>query len=313
MTPAGNRQQPIPTGIGSEATATEVLGDVDLSGTTAVVTGGYSGIGLETTRALHAAGARVLVPARRPVEARAALSDLERVEVAEMDLADLGSVRSFTDSLVERPVPVDIVVASAGIMAAPERRVGPGWESHLAINHLGHFALVDGLRPALARRGARVVMVSSGGHALSGIRWDDPQFAGDYDRWLAYGQSKTANALFALELDRRGEDVGIQAFSVHPGSIITPLQRHLTREEQIGLGWIDTDGRPAAGFKTTGQGAATSVWAATATTLADRGGEYLEDCDIAPLSEEDGAPGVKPWAVDRGEAVRLWEMSEAAG
>ena len=309
MTTAGTRQQPIPTRIHSDATATEVLGDVDLSGTTAVVTGGYSGIGLETTRALHAAGARVLVPARRLREARAALSDLERVEVAEMDLADLASVRSFATAVVERLESVDILVGSAGIMAAPERRVGPRWESHLAINHLGHFALVAGLRPALARRGARVVVVSSGGHALSGIRWDDPQFDSDYDRWLAYGQSKTANALFALELDRRGEDDGIQAFSVHPGSILTPLQRHLTREEKIGLGWIDADGRPAAGFKTTEQGAATSVWAATATSLADRGGEYLEDCDIAPLSEEDGAPGVKPWAVDPAEAVRLWEMS----
>lgn len=200
--------------------------------------------------------------------------------------------------------------AGAGIMACPETRVGPGWEAHFATNHLGHFALVNRLMSTL-EPGARVVSVASSGHFLSGIRWDDPHFRTGYDRWLAYAQSKTANALFALHLNALAENQGIRAFSVHPGSILTPLQRHIPHEEQVAQGWITPDGEPAAGFKTSAQGAATAVWAATSPELDGHGGAYCQDCDIAePATGDDMlVGGVKPWALDAAEAARLWEMS----
>jgi NAD(P)-dependent dehydrogenase (short-subunit alcohol dehydrogenase family) len=194
-------------------------------------------------------------------------------------------------------------------MACPETRVGPGWEAQFATNHLGHFALVNRLRPAL-HPGARVVAVSSRGHHLSPVRWDDPQFTTGYDKWLAYGQAKTANVLFAVHLDALARDAGVRAFALHPGGILTPLQRHLPLEEQIELGWVDENGveRPERGFKTPEQGAATQVWAATSPQLAGLGGLYLEDCDVAPLTAE-GGRGVRDHAVDPGQAARLWALS----
>ncbi len=305
------QQRPLRSGFGATSTANDVLSDTDLSGMTAVVTGGQSGLGLATTRALTNAGARVIVPARRPNAAREALHGTEGVEVAEMDLADGASIRSFADQLADRRITVDLVVAGAGVMACPEQRVGAGWELQFATNHLGHFALVNRLVPVLNPVGARVVVVSSGAHRITGIRWDDIHFEHHaYDRWQAYGQSKTANALFATQLSVLGRDRGILAYSVHPGLIITPLQRHIPRAEQIELGWIDEMGRPGPEFKTTAQGAATIVWAATSPLLADRTGVYCDDCDIAPVAAPDGTgPGVAPWAIDPDEAERLWEYS----
>ncbi|MFC0597722.1 SDR family NAD(P)-dependent oxidoreductase [Streptomyces palmae] len=299
------------SGFGPGSTAEEVLAGIDLSGRTALVTGGYSGLGLETVRALAGAGARVVVPARRLATAEAALRDTPLAEAHQVDLADLESVRAFTDAFMDTGRTLDLVIAGAGIMACPETSVGPGWEAHFAINHLGHFALVNRLRPALAPGGARVVAVSSSGHFLSGIRWEDIHFRTGYDGWLAYAQSKTANALFATHLDALGAPVGVRAFAVHPGSILTPLQRHVPRAEQIALGWVDADGRPAAGFKTPAQGAATAVWAATSPLLDGRGGAYCQDCDIAePATTDDMlVGGVKPWAVDPVQAARLWGLS----
>ncbi|MVO90202.1 SDR family NAD(P)-dependent oxidoreductase [Streptomyces sp. p1417] len=294
------------------ATAHDVLRGVDLTGRTAVITGGYSGLGLEATRALARAGARVIVPARRPETAREALRDLPGTEVAALDLADADSIRAFADALLAAGRGVDLLVNNAGIMACPETRVGPGWEAHFAVNHLGHYALVNRLAPALTPGRARVVSVASSGHFLSGIRWDDPHFRRDpYDRWLAYAQSKTANALFALHLDALAGDRGPRAFAVHPGSILTPLQRHVPREEQIAQGWMDADGRPADGFKTPAQGAATAVWVATSPLLEAHGGAYCQDCAVAgPATTDDMlVGGVKPWAVDPEAAARLWELS----
>ncbi|WP_169947728.1 SDR family NAD(P)-dependent oxidoreductase [Microbispora sp. H11081] len=303
-------QHRIGSGFGARTTASEVLAGIDLSGRTALVTGGYSGLGLETTRALSAAGAQVIVPARRPAAAKEALRDIPRAETGELDLADLDSVRVFAESLVETGRTIDILVANAGIMACPETRVGPGWEAQFAVNHLGHFALVNRLRPALAPGGARVVSVSSGAHFGSGIRWHDLHFREGYDKWAAYGQSKTANVLFAVRLDALGAAAGVRAFALHPGSILTPLQRHIPREDQIAMGWISPDGTPAEGFKTPEQGAATTVWAATSPQLDGRGGVYCEDCDIAELATDDTTSGrVAPWAVDPGEASRLWDLS----
>ncbi|GHF47604.1 NAD(P)-dependent dehydrogenase (short-subunit alcohol dehydrogenase family) [Amycolatopsis bartoniae] len=308
-------QHKIGSGFGAETTATDVLRGVDLSDKLAVVTGGYSGLGLETTRALAAAGAHVVVPARRPDAAKAALGGL--AEVDELDLADLGSVRGFADRFLDSGRQIDIVITSAAVMACPETRVGPGWEAQFATNHLGHFALVNRLWPVI-RPDARVVSVSSRGHHFSGIRWDDPWFQTGYDKWQAYGQAKTANALFAVHLDRLSD--GARAFSVHPGSIMTPLQRHLSREEQIANGWIDEDGNPlGAYFKTPEQGAATQVWCATSPRLAGMGGVYCEDCDIAEPAPADDLPsggdrppvrlGVRDYAVDPAQAERLWAFS----
>ena len=302
-------QNPIDSGFGPRSTAEEVLAGSDLSGTTALVTGGYSGLGLETVRALSRAGAKVLVPARRVDVAQATLGDLTGVTVVPMDLADIDSIRSAADDILAVTRTIDITILNAGIMVCPETRVGPGWEAQFAINHLGHFVLINRLRPALAA-GGRVVVTSSGAHAITGIRWDDVHFKHGYDKWQAYGQSKTANALFAVHLDAVGREHGIRSFAVHPGSILTPLQRHMTKNEMASLGWIDAHGNPTdPSFKSPEQGAATQVWAATSPSLDQMGGLYCEDCNIAPVSRRDSEAGVKQHAIDPAEASRLWDYS----
>ncbi|SDU63630.1 SDR family NAD(P)-dependent oxidoreductase [Jiangella alkaliphila] len=307
------QQHPIGTGFGAKSTATEVLAGVDLTGRLGIVTGGYSGIGLETTRALATAGAHVVVPARRPDRAVEALAGVDGVEVDELDLGDLDSVHGFAERFLASGRGVDLMIDSAGIMACPETRVGPGWEAQFATNHLGHFALVNRLWPALAGGdGARVVSVSSRGHHRSPVRWDDVQFETGYDKWVAYGQAKTANVLFAVHLDALGQDAGVRAFALHPGGILTPLQRHLPKEEMVGFGWIDEDGNGLLDtFKTPEQGAATQVFAATSPQLAGLGGLYLEDCDVAGPASGEGADatGVKDYAVDPDQAARLWALS----
>src|SRR4051812_35795561 len=207
-------QQPIGSGFGARSTAAEVLASVDLGGRLATVTGGYSGLGLETVRALSGAGATVVVPARRPAHAAEVLAGIERVEVDELDLGDLDSVHGFGRRMLDGGRGVDVLINNAAIMAAPETRVGPGWEAQFATNHLGHFALANLLWPLLAAAGgARVVALSSTGHKLSGIRWDDLMFEPGYDKWQAYGQAKTANSLFAVHLDALGAPAGVRAFA----------------------------------------------------------------------------------------------------
>lgn len=308
-------QHKIGSGFGADSTAEEVLRGVDLGGRLAVVTGGYSGLGLETTRALARAGARVVVPARRPAAAEEAVAGIEgaagKVEVDELDLGDLDSVRAFADRFLDSGRGIDMMIDNAGIMACPETRVGPGWEAQFATNHLGHFALVNRLWPAIEPGGARVISVSSSAHSRSPIRWDDLWFEGDYDKWEAYGQAKTANALFAVHLDALGGNSGVRAFSVHPGGILTPLQRHLPKEEMVAFGWIDEEGNLLnRSFKTPEQGAATQVWAATSPRLEGAGGVYCEDCDVAgPADEADFKGGVRAYATDPEQAARLWALS----
>lgn len=324
-------QQPITSGFGRESLASEVLAGLDLTGSVAVVTGGYSGLGLETTRALSAAGAVVVVPARRPDHARNVLADVadvlagnvtselagaapSQVIVDELDLGDLASVEAFANRVLDTGVALDIVVDNAAIMACPETRIGPGWEAQFATNHLGHFALINRLWPAIAAHGGgRVVSVSSTGHKASPIRWDDTQFESGYDKWVAYGQAKTANALFAVQLDTLGEPHGVRAFAVHPGGIMTELQRHLPQEEMIERGWVDADGNVNELFKSPEQGAATSVWAATSPQLDGLGGVYCEDCDVAARTDVDSPfarfIGVDAHAIDPEQAARLWTLS----
>lgn len=319
-------QHPLPSGFDAASTAEEVIKGIDLTGRVAVVTGGYSGIGLETARVLRSAGAEVVVPARDLERARDALKDVPGAEVEHMDLLDPASIDAFAEKFLASERPLHILVNSAGIMATPLTRDARGYETQFATNHLGHFHLVERLWPALvAAAGARVVSVSSRGIRFGDVDFDDLHFEHRaYEPFLAYGQSKTANALFAVELDRRGRTEGIRAFSVHPGTIIdTGLAKHLPAEAFRAAGAVDAEGRtvrdPSRQLKTIPQGAATSVWCATSAQLAGLGGVYCENCDISPLvSAEDepawraGAetPGVLPYAVDPEAAARLWEVSE---
>ncbi|MGB3624339.1 MAG: oxidoreductase [Henriciella sp.] len=316
---AARDQAPIGSGFGPKSTAREVLEGIDLTGVNAIVTGGYSGIGIEMVKALADAGAHVTVPARRLDAAKAALADVpQEIAVGEMDLADIASVRSFAGDYVASERPLHILINNAGIMACPLDRVGPGWEKQFAVNHLGHMALTQALEPSLARAGeSRVVSLSSTGHVRSDVIWDDPHYkTRDYDKWEAYGQAKSADALFANALDRRWKAKGVSAFSVHPGGIFTPLQRHLPEEEMVALGWKNPDGSiPKAVqrmFKTPEQGASTAVWAATSPKLDGRGGEYCEDCDIAQLAGETSQrwEHAREWICDDARADRLWTMSE---
>lgn len=314
-----DHQKPVDSPFGRHSEPHEVLAGIDLKGKVAIVTGGYSGIGLETVRALAAAGASVTVPARDTEKANAALAGMPGdIRIALMDLADIASVKRFALGFASDNTALDLLINNAGVMACPEMRVGPGWELQFGTNHMGHFALSTTLLPLLQRTETpRVVALSSTGHKLSDIRWDDPNWTdGSYDKWKAYGQSKTANSLFALGLNARLKDSGGQAFAVHPGGIFTPLQRHLPTEEMIVLGWLNEQGEISDGaramFKTPSQGCTTTLWAATSPLLAGKGGVYCEDCNIAALSGENPVRyrDVEPHAVDQDSAERLWELSE---
>lgn len=315
-------QVPTNSGFGARTDGADVISDVDLGGKTAVVTGGYSGIGLETVRALAGKGAEVVVPVRSPEKAAENLADVDSdVKTAPLDLADLASIRQFGETMLQDLDRLDLLINNAGIMASPEARVGPGWESQFGINHMGHFALTKSLMPLIKETpGARVVALSSTAHKLTDIHWDDIQFeANDYDKWQAYGQAKTANALFANALSRRLSESGGLAFAVHPGGIFTPLQRHLSQDEMVAMGWIDENGEPTemakTGFKTPEQGCSTTLWAATSANLDDKPGVYCEDCDIAAPTDTESPMaryrGVDEHACDDDSAERLWDISEA--
>ena len=309
-------QVPTQSPFHARSTGDEVLEGIDLAGKIAIVTGGYSGLGLETTRSLLRRGAKVVVPVRSPQKASEALAGLD-VTVRPLDLGDLASVRGFVQTMRDELDHVDLLINNAGIMACPLTRVGPGWESQFGVNHMGHFALSQGLLPLLAE-GARVVSLSSTGHKISGINWDDLHFEQRYNKWVAYGQAKSANALFANALSRRLQSRGALAFAVHPGGIFTPLQRHLPQEEMIQLGWLDADGNPSElakqGFKTPEQGCSTTLWAATSPALEGKPGVYCEDCDIAAPTDPESPyarfRGVNPHAADDEGAERLWTLSE---
>jgi NAD(P)-dependent dehydrogenase (short-subunit alcohol dehydrogenase family) len=321
-------QAPTGSGFGAASATSDVIKGIDLSGKVAIVTGGYSGLGLETVRTLRSAGATVIVPARDHGKATTALAGISGVEIQPMDLLDPASIAAFAERFLASGQPLHILVNSAGIMACPLARDARGYESQFATNHVGHFQLVAQLRPALRQaNGARVVSVSSWGHRYSPVVFEDPNFEHrDYDRWAAYGQSKTANILFAVALDERAKAEGIRAFSLHPGSIVgTGLEKHVTRDELRAAGVIDESGNPvldpARQLKTVEQGAATSVWCATSPQLDGMGGVYCENCDVArPVTKDGGAAphsgdstrnfGVMPYAIDPEAADRLWSLSE---
>jgi len=301
-------QEPLQSGFGKDTTAAEALGGRELSGKIVIVTGGYSGLGLATTRVLAEAGATVIVPARTPEKAKAALAGIPRVELEALDLTDPASIDAFAQRFLNSNRQLDILVNSAGIMAAPLSRDARGYESHFATNHLGHFQLTARLWPALKLAGnARVVTVTSRAHRMGGINLEDPNFEQrEYNKYIAYAESKSANALFSVALDKLGQPHGVRAFSAHPGIIVTELWRHLSDDEVSAF---------SAYSKTIEQGAATSVWCATSPQLDGKGGVYCEDADISltiPANAQDAldTQGVVSWASDPELAERLWLLSE---
>jgi len=308
--------------FGFETTTDIALEDADLAGKTVIVTGASGGLGEETARALAAKGASVTITARDLAKGEAAAEKIrqstgnQNVDVYALELVDLDSVRTFADKWQSEKGPLNILINNAGIMACPLSRTASGWELQFATNHIGHFLLTCLLVPAL-RSGspARIVNLSSAGHKLGGVDLEDPHFEqGEYDKWTAYGRSKTANILFSVELNQRLSGAGITANAVHPGGIMTELGRHLEESdmavflERAGRDPSDAD---AMKFKSIPQGAATSVWAATHPSLEGKGGLYLEDCQIGELAEGltfNG--GYQDYAVDPQIAAQLWTLSE---
>jgi NAD(P)-dependent dehydrogenase (short-subunit alcohol dehydrogenase family) len=311
--------------FGSTSTTDDVLWGIDLTGKVAVVTGASGGIGVETARALAAHGAHVVVAARdvdkteRAMEAIRVACPEAAVSAVALDLASLEGVRRAAGELSDVYRRIDLLVNNAGVMCTPFGRTVDGFETQFGTNHIGHFELTRLLTPALIAAGnARVVNLSSAGHGMGQINFEDPNFARrPYDPWEAYGQSKTANVLFAVELDRRLRDRGVRSFAVHPGGIRTDLGRNMSAADLTVLMERIKQAAPAGGggmvWKTIAQGAATSVWAAVSPDLDGQGGVYCEDCAIAVLRSPDAAStgsGVMPYALDEQAAARLWELSE---
>lgn len=301
----------------AESTTDDVIAGVSLAGKVAVVTGASSGLGTETCKVLAQAGAKVLMLARNQKNLDQAVASIkELVPAADldtqlMDLADLESVRTATAEITARYPGIDLLVNNAGVMFCPLSRTAQGFEMQFGTNHLGHFLLTKLLAPSLVNAApARVVVLSSAGHRFGPVNLDDPNYnEREYDKWSAYGESKTANVLFAVGLDARLKDRGVRAYAVHPGVIMTNLGRHMVPEDFEKL----TSSVPAGQemkFKSIPQGAATSIWAATAAELENTGGIYLEDCHIARDAAVEGSGGVESYAVDTDTADRLWALSE---
>lgn len=304
--------------FGHDTTTDEVLEGINLAGKRAIVTGASGGLGEETARALASKGAAVTITARDMAKGESAAERIRQstgnqdVDVAELELSVPDSVRAFAKNWLDEHDTLNLLINNAGVMACPLMRTKEGWEMQFATNHFGHFLLTNLLLPAL-RNGApaRIVNLSSRGHRMSDITFDDIHFDNrDYDKWVSYGQSKTANILFSVELNKRLASSGITANAVHPGGIQTDLGRHLSQEDIEAL--LARTGRSGGiKFKTIPSGAATSVWAATSPELEGKGGHYLEDCHIGePVGGDLGGDGYEAYALDEASAERLWAYTE---
>ncbi len=306
--------------FGATSTTDEVLAGVDLTGKRVLVTGVSAGLGVETARALAAHGAQVVGAARDLGKARSATAAIAGLELIELDLASLTSVRAAADRLVADGRPFDLVVNNAGIMATPFGKTADGFESQFGTNHLGHFLLANRIA-ALLKPGARVVALSSAGHRFSDVDLEDPNFERTpYTPFAAYGRAKTANVLFAVEFDRRHRDRGVRATAVHPGGIRTELGRYMTPEviqemiDNLNRGQAEGDA-PAFEWKTIPQGAATSVWAGVVAPAEAVGGRYCEDCHVAEVVDTGAGAdvtrgGIQRYALDPERAQALWALSE---
>jgi NAD(P)-dependent dehydrogenase (short-subunit alcohol dehydrogenase family) len=308
----------MPAPFGAQSTTDDVLDGVDLRGKRVFVTGVSAGLGVETARALAAHGATVVGAARDPDKARRATEPVREdaadgggLELVELDLASLASVRSAADALVAAGRPFDLLIANAGVMATPFGRTADGFETQFGTNHLGHFVLMNRLAPLL-RPGGRLVNLSSAGHRFSDVDLDDPNFdRTPYAEFVAYGRSKTANVLFAVEFDRRHRTEGVRATAVHPGVIQTELGRYMTPEVRAQIIPPNPSSEAEAiPWKTIPQGAATSVWAGVVAAADEVGGRYCEDCHVAELKEGAARGGVRSYALDPEHAKALWAKSE---
>lgn len=314
----GVLQQPIGSGFTTQSTSNDVIKGIDLTGKIAIVTGGNTGIGLETTKTLASAGATVIVPARDIEKAKRNLDGITNLEIETMDLMNPASINQFAEKFIASERPLHILINNAGIMWVPFRKDKRGIESQLATNLLAHFQLTAKLWPALRKaNGARVINVSSQGHQFAPFNFEDPNFIHrEYETLQAYGQSKTASNLFALELDNQAKRYNVRAYSLHPGSIGgTELGREAPIELFQNMGFLDADGNMlpeiVASLKTIPQGAATTIWCATSPLLNDIGGVYCEDSEIAELTSDLGmSKGVKQYSLDQTNAQRLWTVSE---
>ena len=318
----GALQKPLGSGFNARSTAAEAIKGIDLKGKVAIVTGGYAGIGLETTKTLAAAGATVIVPVRPSEKVRVEdnLKGNENIKLEEVDLMDRASIDGFAERFNASGSPLHLLINNAGIMFVPLRRNSDGIESQLATNYLAPFRLSARLWSALKiTNGARVINVSSQGHQFAPFDFEDPNYGSrTYESLPAYGQSKTAINLFSLELDNRAQAFGVRAYSLHPGNTWgTELLREAPMETLQQFGFYDSKGNPVheviASLKTIPQGAATTIWAATSSLLTEIGGMYLEDGDVAGLAESSAeglTAGVKPYSLDESSAKRLWKLSE---
>ncbi|MEB4592460.1 SDR family NAD(P)-dependent oxidoreductase [Candidatus Thiothrix sp. Deng01] len=310
--------------FGPTSTTDEVLAGHDLSGKRILVTGVSAGLGVETARALVAHGAHVVGAARDLAKAETATAGVRAAapggfELIRLDLASLASVRECADKLLDAGQPLDLIIANAGVMACPFSHTADGFEMQFGTNHLGHFVLVNRLAPLL-RSGSRVVSLSSSGHRFADANLEDPNFEHtEYDPWVAYGRSKTADILFAVEFDRRHRERGVRAAAVHPGGIQTELSRHISAEGLTALvaninAKLATEGKPPFQFKSIPQGAATSVWAGIIADADAIGGHYCEDCHVTTLITEGelsaSSGGVRPYALNPEHAAALWVKSE---
>lgn len=310
--------------FGATTTADEVLEGIDLSGKLVVITGGASGLGQETARAMAAKGAHIVIPVRDMAKGEAAAAAIKasvadaEIELMQCDLGKMASIRAFAKAFLVQHDKINLLINNAGVMACPHMTTSDGLEMQFGTNHIGHFLLTNLLMPALVKAAkaggdARIVNLSSRGHHFDTVHFDDPHFeARDYDKWLSYGQAKTANIMFSVGLEKRLAGKGVHALAVHPGGIRTNLGRHLTEDDMaMLLKRMEENSGESIAFKTVEAGAATTCYAATAPELAAKGGVYLEDCHVADVDDADPAGSVRSYAVDPGNAEKLWALSEA--
>jgi NAD(P)-dependent dehydrogenase (short-subunit alcohol dehydrogenase family) len=307
------------TNFGAETTADEVLDSIDLTGKLVFITGGASGLGAETARAMAAKGAHIVVAARDMGKGEEVAKSVreatgnDQVDVIACDLGSLAKIRECAGAVLAKYDAIDLLINNAGVMACPQAATADGFEMQFGTNHIGHFLLTNLLMPAVEKAtNARIVNLSSRGHHFDTVHFDDPHFENrEYDKWASYGQSKTANIMFSVGLERRLAAKGIHAYAVHPGGIQTNLGRHLTQEDIAALlKRMEENAGESVAFKTVEAGAATTCYAATAPEIEGKGGVYLEDCHVADVNDDDPTGSVKSYAVDPENADKLWALSE---